>query len=141
MRRINQAPVRMIGRGRGPRGVVLLLTTTGRRSDLPRTAPLQFEEIGGSIYVASARGARADWFRNAQADPQVSVQIGDRQIQGLAEAVVAPERIADFLQLRVERHPVMMRLMMTLEGAPPWASRRSLERVAAKKALLIIRPR
>lgn len=141
MRRLNPSLARSIAQGRGPRDVVLLLTTTGRRSGLPRTAPLQFEEIDGDIYVASARGSKADWFRNAQADPDVVVQVAGRTIDGLAEAVVAPERIADFLQLRRARHPVMMRLVMASEGVPPWAGRRSLERVAAKKALLIIRPR
>jgi len=32
--------------------VVLLLTTTGRRSGLPRVTPLQYEQIDGAIYVA-----------------------------------------------------------------------------------------
>ena len=140
MHTINRVLEAVIGRGRGPRRVVLLLTTTGRRSSLPRTVPLQFEQIDDVIYVASARGARADWFRNVQADPHVRVQIGDRQIDGRAEAIVAPEPIADFLQLRRARHPVMLRLIMSLEGVPPWASRPSLERFAATKALLIIRP-
>ncbi len=92
------------------------------------------------IYVASARGSQADWFLNAQADPHVRVQIGDRQLEGVAEPVVAPERIADFFRLRLARHPAMVRLMMAAEGVPPWASPAALERFAGKKALLIIRP-
>ena len=44
--------------------MVLLLTTIGRKSGLPRITPLQYEEIDGAYYVASARGAQADWFRN-----------------------------------------------------------------------------
>lgn len=140
MRAINRAPERMIGRGRGPRRVVLLLTTTGRRSGLPRTVPLQYEEVDGVISVASARGPQADWFRNAQADPHVRVQIGDRRLEGVAEPVVAPDRIAEFFRLRLARHPVMMRLMMAADGVPPWASAAALERFAGTKALLIIRP-
>jgi deazaflavin-dependent oxidoreductase (nitroreductase family) len=43
-------------------GLVLLLTTTGRKSGRPRQTRLQYEKEGGVIYVASARGQQADWF-------------------------------------------------------------------------------
>jgi deazaflavin-dependent oxidoreductase (nitroreductase family) len=132
---------RILGGGRGPRGVVLLLTTTGRRSGLPRTTPLQYEEEpDGLIRVMSARGAGADWFANATADPQVIVQVGDRRFAGTAEAVISAERIADFLELRIGRRPAMMRLMLATEGVPPWAGRARLVRLAATKAMLAIRP-
>ena len=61
MRRVNgRIATRAISGGRGPRDLVLLLTTTGRRSGLPRTTPLQYEEADHAVYVASARGAQAD---------------------------------------------------------------------------------
>ena len=41
--------------------LVLLLTTTGRKSGLHRVTPLQYEEIEGKIYVGAARGQKADW--------------------------------------------------------------------------------
>ena len=52
-----QTPIRsnqLIGR------MILLLTSTGRKSGLPRVTPLQYEEIDGAWYVASAKGARAE---------------------------------------------------------------------------------
>ena len=141
MRRLNRRlAMQVFGRGRGPSGMVLLLTTIGRKSGQPRVTPLQYEEDNGVIYVAAARGPQADWFRNAQANPHVKVQIKDRQFEGLAEACVDPTRIADFLELRLKRHRLMMRLMLLTEGLPPWAKRAALERIAAKKALLVIRP-
>ena len=142
MRRVNsRVATRAISGGRGPRDLVLLLTTTGRRSGLPRTTPLQYEEAGDAVYVASVRGAQADWFRNAQADPLVTVQMDNRRFDATAEAVLDPVRIADFLAMRLTRRPVMMRLMLLTEGVAPWSGRRGLERIAAKKALLVIRPR
>ncbi len=140
MRRLNrQMATRVIGRGRGPRGVVLLLTTVGRKSGQPRVTPLQFEEDNGVIYVAAARGPHADWFRNIQANPHVKVQIADRVLAGLAEPIVDPARIADFLLLRLKRHPIMMRAMLATEGQ--WRCRRTdLERFAVNKALVAIRP-
>ena len=140
MRKLNRRiATHVIGRGRGPRGVVLLLTTIGRKSGQPRVTPLQYEEDRGVIYVAAARGPHADWFRNIQANPRVKVQIADRVFEGLAEPIVDPARIADFLLLRLKRHPIMMRVMLALEGQ--WRCRRAdLECFAVHKALVAIRP-
>ncbi len=140
MRKMNQRmATSVIGRGRGPRGVVLLLTTIGRKSGQPRVTPLQYEEDQGVIYVAAARGPHADWFRNIQANPHVKVQIADRIYEGLAEPIIDPARIADFLQLRIKRHPLMMRAMLAAEGQ--WrCGRAQLERFAARKALVAIKP-
>jgi deazaflavin-dependent oxidoreductase (nitroreductase family) len=139
MRTLNRRlATQVIGRRRGPRRVVLLLTTIGRKSGQPRVTPLQYEEEQGVIYVASARGPHADWFRNIQANPRVKVQIADRVFEGLAEPIVDPARIADFLLLRLKRHPIMMRAMLALEGQ--WRCQRAdLERFAVHKALVAIR--
>jgi F420H(2)-dependent quinone reductase len=140
MRQLNRRiATQALGRGRGPRGVVLLLTTIGRKSGQPRVTPLQYEEDQGVIYVSAARGSHADWFCNIQANPRVKMQIADRVCEGLAEPIVDPARIADFLQLRLKRHPVMVRAMLAMEGQ--WRYRRTdLERFAAGKALVAIRP-
>ncbi len=115
--------------------MVLLLTTTGRKSGLERTTPLQFEEIDGVYYVASARGRGADWFRNLQADPHVRVRVGERQFDALAEAITDPERIADFLEYRRQRHPRMISTLLRLEGLPSRHTRAELEQFAAEKTV------
>ena len=138
MGRLNRRIEALIASGRGPRGTVLLLTTTGRRSGLPRVTPLQFERVDGAYVVASARGEQADWFRNAVADPHVTLQVGDRSLHGVARAVVEAGEIADLLELRRRRRPVMIRLIMMVEGVSPWASRARLERFAQGKAMLVV---
>ena len=120
--------------------MVLLLTTIGRKSGLPRLTPLQYEEDSEVYYVASARGARADWFRNIQANPQVEVQLRRKRFRGLAEPVTDAKRIADFLELRLKRHSLMIGALMRLEGLPLKYTRADLERFAAQKALVIIHP-
>jgi len=140
MGRMNQRMASNYRRGIGPRQVVLLLTTTGRKSGLPRVTPLQYEQDGEVFYVASARGIQADWFRNVQANPQVQVQVGERYLCGVAEAVTNPQRIADFLALRLKRHPLMIGMLMRLEGLPLRYTRQDLERFAAQKAMVVIRP-
>lgn len=140
MRRLNRrVAVDALGRGRGPRGLVLLLTTTGRRSGQPRVTPLQYEDVDGVITVASARGPQADWFRNAERSPRVTVQLGQRIVEAEATPVVDPARVADFFQYRLRRRPVLFRLMLLSDGVPPWAGRRRLERFAAGKAVLELR--
>lgn len=130
--RLGFAPV--IGR------VILLLTTTGRKSGLPRVTPLQFEELDGAIYVGSARGTRADWFRNILANPCVEVRVQNRRFAGMAEAVTDARRIADFLELRLKRHPRMMGAILKSEGLPAVPSRAELEEYASRLAMVIIRP-
>jgi deazaflavin-dependent oxidoreductase (nitroreductase family) len=120
--------------------LVLLLTTTGRKSGLPRATALQYEEVNGAIYLGSSRGSRADWFQNLVANPNVSIRVKSRRFSGKAEAVTDPVRIADFLELRLKRHPCMIGAMLKSEGLPATPSRVELETYAGKLALAIIRP-
>ena len=120
--------------------MVLLLTTTGRKSGQLRTTPLQYEEIDGVYYIASARGQQADWFRNLQANPQVRIAVRERQFEALAEPITDPARIADFLEIRLQRHPLMIGTLLRLEGLPAGHSRAGLEQFAAEKALAALRP-
>lgn len=127
-------------RGYGPRSpmakIVLLLTTTGRKSGLSRTTPLQYEQVDGAYYVSSARGAQADWYRNLQANPQAEVQVGEKLFTTRAELITDPARVAGFLELRIRNHPRFMKLMLRLEGLPPRFSRADLEKLASRLAVV-----
>jgi len=142
--RIKSLNARMVANyqhGIGPTRVVLLLTTTGRKSGLPRVTPLQFEEVDGTYYVASARGQDADWFKNILANPHVQVNIRDCHFDAIAEPITDPIRIADFIELRLRRHPVMIRLIMHLfDGLPLRFTRADFERLSQEKALVILHP-
>ncbi len=121
--------------------IILLLTTTGRRSGKKRVTPLQYEEVNGDVYLGAARGLKADWVRNIQADPQVEVRLKSRQFCGTAEVVTDPSRIADFLEIRLERYPQMIGLMMEkVHHLPRHPSRSQLEELAKTEALVVIRP-
>jgi deazaflavin-dependent oxidoreductase (nitroreductase family) len=120
--------------------LVLLLTTTGRKSGQARVTPLQYELINGNIYIASARGTKADWYRNILSNPEVEVRVKSRRLIGLAETVTDPERIADFLEYRLEKHPRMMTAITRYEGLPPHPNREQLKAYAQNRALVIIHP-
>ena len=118
--------------------VVLLLTTTGRRTGLLRVTPLQYEEVDGAFYVGSMLGTRADWFRNLVADSNVEVRIKSKKIKAKAETFTDPGRIADFLELRLERHPRMLGVILRSEGLPQRPNRAQLEQYAEKIAIVKI---
>ena len=141
MRSLNTRMAANYRRGIGPRRVVLLLTTIGRKSGLLRVTPLQFEQVDGDFYIASARGQDADWFKNVLANPNVRVQVQDREFDAIAEPVTDPLRIADFIELRLSRHPLMIRLIMHLcDGLPLRYTRADLVEFCQGKALVILHP-
>ena len=121
--------------------IILLLTTTGRKSGLKRVTPLQYERINGIYHLGSARGLNADWVRNIQADPKVEVRVKSHRFIANAEIVTNPARIADFIEVRLQRHPFMIGLIMQkAHGLPKHPDRQQLEKLAEKEVLIIIRP-
>jgi deazaflavin-dependent oxidoreductase (nitroreductase family) len=59
---------------------LLLLTTVGRRTGRPYTAPMMFHRDGDRLLViASNIGSprHPDWYLNLEADPVVTVEVGD----------------------------------------------------------------
>ena len=67
--------------------VVLLLTTTGRKTGLPRVTPLQYESINGDYYIGAALGLKSDWVRNLIAEPRVHLRVKNEHYSGQAEVI------------------------------------------------------
>ena len=84
-------------------GWFLVLTTTGRRSGLPRRTPLNYAILDGRVYLLSGFGRRADWYRNLIANPRVTLALPGRVVEGTAEPVVDPVE-ADRAALAVARN-------------------------------------
>jgi deazaflavin-dependent oxidoreductase (nitroreductase family) len=121
--------------------LILLLTTTGRKSGRKRVTPLQYELIGSDYYVGAARGTKADWVRNIQLCAQVEVRVGSRHFQGVAEVCTDASKFADFMEVRLERHPRMMGLIMEkAHGLPRHPSRVQLEELGKTEAFVILHP-
>jgi deazaflavin-dependent oxidoreductase (nitroreductase family) len=82
--------------GRFLRGApVLLLTTRGRRSGQPRTAPLLYLEDGGRIAIVASKGGMSQhplWYRNLEANPEVEVEIGRERRPMLARVATEAEK-------------------------------------------------
>ena len=84
--------------GRFPRGApVLLLTTIGRRSGQPRTAPLLYLERDDELVVVASKGGMSHhplWYRNLEANPEVEVELGRERRKMLARPTTGEEKAA-----------------------------------------------
>jgi deazaflavin-dependent oxidoreductase (nitroreductase family) len=63
------------------------LTTTGRRSGRAHRIEIWFALEGNAVYLLSGGRERADWVRNLQADPRVTVELGPETRAGVARIV------------------------------------------------------
>ena len=136
--RLNQLMLSHYGPKSKTASRVLVLTTIGRNSGQPRSTPLQFEEVEGVYFVASARGIQSDWYRNLVACPKVDIRVGGKRFSTIAELMTDPIQIADFLELRMKRHPHFMGIMLRLEGLPRKYSRTDLEKFAKRLAIVAL---
>jgi len=121
--------------------IILLLTTTGRKSGMKRVTPLQYEKIGDDYYLGAARGLKADWVRNIQSNPHVDIRVGAKHFDGQAEVITDPARFADFLEVRLARHPRMIGFIMEkAHGLSRRPSREQLESLAKEEVFVIVHP-
>ena len=70
-----------------PEAKYLYLTTTGRRSGLPRQIEIWFTRHEGRYYLVAEHGRRARWVQNLLADPVVRVRIGTRRFRAHARVL------------------------------------------------------
>ncbi len=84
--------------GRFPGGApVLLLTTIGRRSGQPQTAPLLYLEDGDGYVVVASKGGMSHhplWYKNLEARPDVEIEVRRRKLPMRARRASAEEKAA-----------------------------------------------
>lgn len=87
-------------------GPVLLLTTTGRKSGEPRTAPVLYLERGDALVLIDTNGGNEKlpgWSHNLRAKPRAEVQIGRRRFPVTARVAEDEER-AELWRACVEQY-------------------------------------
>jgi deazaflavin-dependent oxidoreductase (nitroreductase family) len=74
---------------------LVLVTTTGRRTGQRRTTPMMFHPDGERLLlIASNMGAprHPEWYLNLEADPHVTVEVGEETYEATAVAATGEER-------------------------------------------------
>lgn len=76
---------------------ITALTTRGRSSGKARFAALEYRQHGSKIYILSGWGEQANWVRNLEQDPHVTLRRGARVQAG--EAAIVRDRSEVFRAL------------------------------------------
>lgn len=74
---------------------LILLTTTGAKSGLPRTIPLNYSTDGDRIIVIASKAAsptHPDWYHNLVANPEAIIEIGSEKFPVRAQIAEGQER-------------------------------------------------
>jgi deazaflavin-dependent oxidoreductase (nitroreductase family) len=85
----------------------LILTTTGRSSGEPRDAPLIYGQRGEDYIVVASKGGAPEhpaWYRNLEANPTVTVQVGPEVFTATARTATGDER-AELWSIMVREWP------------------------------------
>ncbi|NRA41796.1 MAG: nitroreductase family deazaflavin-dependent oxidoreductase [Pseudomonadales bacterium] len=72
-----------------------ILTTIGRKSGEPRKTPLLYMREGNDVVMVASQGGFSTmplWYRNIQANPEVSIQIGAEKRQMRAREASESEK-------------------------------------------------
>lgn len=67
----------------------LYLTTIGRRTGRPHRIEIWFAAHNGRLYLLAGGRERSDWVRNLQANPRVTIELGNETYVGKARALEA----------------------------------------------------
>ncbi|HKP13280.1 MAG TPA: nitroreductase family deazaflavin-dependent oxidoreductase [Blastocatellia bacterium] len=65
----------------------LYLTTTGRRTGLPREIEIWFVAHAGRFYILAEHFHRAQWVQNILANPRVGVRVSSREFAATARVL------------------------------------------------------
>lgn len=71
---------------------LLLLTTTGRSTGIPRTVPLVYLEEGESYVIMPGVYRQPDWYLNLKVKPYAQIQIKSHQFDVFAEETKGMKR-------------------------------------------------
>lgn len=81
--------------GRWVNQPLLVLTTTGAKSGLPRVSPLVYSTDGDRYVVIASKGGEPthpDWYYNLLAHPEATIEVGGETIPVRAEIATGVER-------------------------------------------------
>lgn len=99
-------------------GRFLHLTHTGRKSGLPRQTVLEVVDhdvATDTYYVASGFGRKSHWFRNVQANPHGTIQVGPRLMEATAD-VLDPAASGQKMVEYARRYPLAAQTLTRVLG-------------------------
>lgn len=117
----------------------MLLHHVGRKSGLPREAVVEVvrhDSETGDYYICSGFDEKSQWYQNLAAHPDVSIQVGNKEMQVHSERISADEGSAEMLDY-AHRHPGAAKKLAGYMGFPEDGSQQTYR--AAGQALPFLR--
>ena len=121
----------------------LLLVHRGRKSGLLRETVLEvvhYNPATEESVVLSARGEKADWYRNVGATPALEVRTGGQRYVP-EQRFLAPEENHAVISDYGRRHPLAFRVFARVFGYPLGGTEAARREVACSLRLVAFRPR
>jgi deazaflavin-dependent oxidoreductase (nitroreductase family) len=97
-----------ITQGRLAGAQMLVMTSTGARTGLPRTVPLGYHRDGESYVLVGSNSGREEqpaWLANLGKNPNVTVEVGTEKFQARARVTTGSER-RRLLDARIAAVPI-----------------------------------
>lgn len=88
--------------------LIMLITTTGSKSGLPRRTPVEYYSLGKQKYVTCGFGAKAAWYKNIRADAHVTIQTSSGTEKMLARRVTSDSEVKEVFQLFRQHDPLLL---------------------------------
>ena len=86
----------------------LMLTHIGRKSGQPHQTVIevvQYDKKADTYYVVSGWGKKSDWYQNICKSTHVTIHVGGRKFQAIAEFIPL-EKAIEIMETYARRHPV-----------------------------------
>ena len=77
----------------------VMITTTGRKSGLPRHTLTELHRLNGKKYAPCGFGSRAQWYKNIEADPRVTIQTDEGTESVIAVRVTEDDEILALVEM------------------------------------------
>ncbi len=119
----------------------MLITTVGRKSGKRRQTMvdvMDYDKDSDTYYVEVAYGARADWYRNIQANPNFEAQVGRRKFHARATPL-SNENAGELTVQFYRKKPAYTRSVMAMVGMK-FTSEDDLRALSSKLTLLAVQP-
>jgi deazaflavin-dependent oxidoreductase (nitroreductase family) len=119
---------------------IMVLTTRGRKSDLPRHTAIEYRAHGRKVYVVSIWGGQPDWFQNLLINPLVSLRLGARQLSAEAQIVTEAGEALRVLNLFRKTAPVVYDAVLTRLSTEQSVSLQNLPEISSQFTIVRFEP-
>jgi len=119
----------------------MFITTIGRKSGKRRETMvdvMDYDKAADAYYIEAAYGARADWYKNIQANPTFEAQVGRRKFKARASAL-STEGAGELLVQFFRSKPAYTRSVMAMAGMK-FKDENDLRVIGKDLTLLAVKP-